>query len=577
MKRTYRALLSALLALSLLLSLAPWAGAADEALKIFVAADIHYRPYSELTPLSEANNVDDPIFRHAGSSSMLVYEGGAIIDAFLKAAQAAGAKYIFLAGDHSQDGHWAEHEGLVKILKAFQGRTGIQIFVVPGNHDIRTSASRGRLDVGDFVRLYADFGYNQALARREEDASYTAELGGGYRLLAIDAILYREDASVITPALFDWIEAQLEQAKKDGKKVIAMTHFNVLEHFLVEGFVVGQLCIDQYRKLSAMLADAGVKYVFTGHEHTNDIAYAATPKGSKIYDIETGSLTSYPNAYREVVFSDRSVKVTTRYVDRIDTSLLPKGFSRAQLDRMKKDFPGYSLGYHRAVFRGYSKSISGLTGALAGALKMKEGSPGYQAVGAAVDALAAAASLPLYGETGSVEAIAAKAGVTLDKSDYVNILDIAGVIYAGHYAGNENTPVESLELRLFGQAFNAVLASALAEMPVRSANALFAAVGAPWPALPAPGLPLTLAARRIYMRTPAKIVTREFLRLLGEGMFVDWSAPDDLNAELEPYGASWDRDPPGRVGSTNAFGFATDIMELTGRMAVNVIRGWMPF
>jgi len=573
MKKTCKSLLSVLLALALVLSLALFAGAADNSLKIFVAADVHYRPYSELTPLAEANFLDDPLFHHVNFKSMLTYECEAIIDAFLKAAQAAGAKYIFLAGDSTEDGYWAEHEGLVKILKAFQKRTGIQIFVVPGNHDVRTAASRGRLEIEDFVRLYADFGYNRALARREGDGSYTAELGSGYRLLAIDAVLYSKDASIITPGLFDWIEAQLEQAKKDGKKVIAMTHFNVLEHLMIEGFVSGALTIDQYRKLATMLADGGVKYVFTGHMHANDISHAVTPKGNKIFDIQTGSLTTYPNAYREVTFSDASVQIKTGYVDKIDISLLPKGFSKAQLDFMKNDFPGYSMAYHRAGFRGYANFISGLTDSLAGALNIPEGSAAYQAIEAAMDALKDAANLPMYGETDSVEAIAKKAGITLAQSEYMNLLDLAGAIFARHYEGNENTPFDSMELQLFGQAFNAVLASALAEMPLRSANALLAAVGAP--AIPATDLPLTLAAKRIYMRTPAKVVTREFVWLLGRGVFTDWSGPDDLNAVLEPYGEKWA--VPGRAVSTTTFGFATDILGLMGGMKLRVARGWMPF
>ena len=575
MKKTCKALLGIALALSLILSLALYAGAADDSLKIFVASDIHYRPYSDLPPLSEAKYLDDPLFAHVNSKSMLTYEADAIIARFLADAEKAGAKYIFLAGDHSEEGHWAEHEGFVKIFKAFQRRTGIQIFVVPGNHDVRTSESRGRLNIEDFIRLYADFGYNQALVRREGDGSYTAELGKGYRLLAIDAIVYRDDASLITPELFDWIEEQLAQAQKDGKKVIAMTHYNVLEHLMIEGFTGGLLTIDQYRKLATMLADAGVKYVFTGHMHANDISHAVTAKGNKIFDIQTGGLTTYPNAYREVTFSDASVQIKTGYVDKIDTSLLPGGFSKAQIDFMKRDFPGYSLAYHRAGFRSYAGMLPDLTGTLADALNVKEGSAGYQAIEAAVGALTDAATLPMYGETGSIEAIAKLAGVKLDESDYVNLLDLAGALFARHYAGNENTTFDSLELRLFGQAFNAVLACALTEMPVRAVNALLEAVGAPWLAIPAAGVPLTLAARRIYMRTPAKVVTRQLVWLLGRGVFDDWSAPDDLNATLEPYGKKWDL--PGRAVSTTDFGFATDIMGLLGGMAINVARGWMPF
>ena len=577
MKKILKSLLGLALALLMLLPLGLNAGAAGggDDLKIYVASDIHYRPYSALPPLSEANYLDDPIFHHVNSKSMLTYEGDAIIDAFLKDAERGGADFVFLPGDMSEDGHWAEHEGIVKILKAFKKRTGIPVFVVPGNHDIRTAASKGRLDLADFLRLYADFGFNQALVRREGDASYTAELNDKYRLLAIDAIVYRDDASIVTPELFAWVEAQLAQAKKDGKSVIAMTHYSVLEHFMIQGFTDTLLCIDRHRDVTKLLADAGVKYVFTGHVHAHDIAHAVTDSGNKIYDIQTGSLACYPNGYKIAEFGERAVKIDTGYVDKIDTSLLPKGFSKAQLDFMKRDFPGYSLAYHQAGFRGYANMIPELTSTLAGALKLPEGSAGWQAIDAAVGALQDAAELPLYGETGSVEAIAKLAGIQLEKSDYTSILDLAGRIYAGHYAGNENFPVESLEVRLFGQAFNAVLLTALTEMPVRSANALLSAVGIPWVSLPSPQLPLSLAAKRIYLRTPAKIITKEFVRMLGEGIFTDWSTPDDLTATLEPYGAQEKME--GRAVPDTTIGFASQLLGLLGRMGLNVMRGWLPF
>lgn len=575
MKKNCKALLSLLLVLSLALSLAVYAGAAPEKsadLRVFVVSDIHYRPPSEMPPLSKAQYIDDPLFHHVNAKSMLTYESGAIIDAFLRAAEKEGADCIFLAGDHTEDGHWAEHEGFVKILAAFRKRTGIPIYVVPGNHDIRTSDSKNRLNYEDFLRLYADFGYNQALERREGDCSYTAELNEEYRLLAIDAIVYREDESNISPELFTWIEQQLAQAQKDGKKLIAMTHYNVLEHLMIEGFTAGLLTIDQYRKLATMLADGGVKYVFTGHMHANDISHAVTDKGNKIFDIQAGSLTSYPLAFRDVSFGEQAVEIKTRYVEKIDSSLLPEGFSKAQLDMMKNDLHGYSYGYHRVGFLGYGNMISELTDVLTEALGLKKGSAGWQAIDAAVDALQEAATLPLYGEKDSVEAIAKRAGVTLEKSAYVSLLDLAGVIYAGHYAGNENYPIDSLEVRLVGQAFNAVLVSALTQTPVRAVNALLTAVGAPWLTLPAPEITLTLAAKRIYAQTAAKTVTREFVRTLGEGMFNDWSAPDDLNAVLEPYGVV--QQVQGRAVSATTFAFIMDIFELLWTMARNVLHEW---
>ena len=575
MRKLWRPALGILLSAALLLSMALLAGAAEQGLKVAVASDIHYRPPSALPPIAKANDLPgDPLYHHANTKGMLTYEADAVIAAFLAGVEAAGAKYLLIPGDLSEEGHWAEHRGIAKKLRDFQKRTGIRVFVIPGNHDIRTSASQGRLNLSDFLELYADLGYDRALARFEGDASYTAELGGGYRLLAIDAVVYREDESYISPELFAWIEAQCLQAREDGKKLIAMTHYNVLDHFLVEGFTAGLLCVDQYRTLATALADLGVKYVFTGHQHANDISHAVTAQDNKIFDIETGCLLTYPNAWRKVTFTDASVKIETSYVDKIDTSLLPAGFSKAQLGAMKSDFPAYSLGHTRAGFKIYAYQIPELTKNLADTLGLAEGSAGYEALDAAIRAFGDAVKLPLYGETGSVESLAKKAGVTLAPSGYTGLLDLTGALYGAHYAGNEDSPMDSLEVRLLGQAVNAVLVTALTDMPVQAANALLRALGMPL-AVPALDIPRTLAARRIYMRTPARVVTNELVKMLAEGIFTDWSSPDDLDATLEPYGESWDL--AGNAVKITDFTFYMDIVLRVCKMVFSIVLKVSPF
>ena len=575
MKKTLRSTLSAALALALLFSLALSAGAAParEDLKILVASDIHYRPLDSMGPLPPAGSrSENPIlsmFPHGHTTGKMHYETEAILDEFFRKAGASGAQYLLIPGDVSDGGHWDEHRGIAKKLRDFQRRSGIQVFVIPGNHDIRT-ASQGKLELKDFLKIYADLGYDKALARREGDASYTAELGQGYRLLAVDAMVYGEDKSRITPELFDWIEAQLEQAHKDGKNVIFMTHGSVLEHFMIEGFTSGLLCIDQHRRLSTMLADAGVKYAFTGHQHANDISHAVTKAGNKLFDIETGSLITHPAAWREVTFSDNAVEIKTRYVESIDPSLLPEGFSKEQIKRMREDFTAYSFDFMRAGFQKYGDEIAWITDKLAGPLKIPAGGLAYEVIDAMVGALQQAVRLPMYGKTGSVEEIARRGGVELEPSEYYNLLDLAGAVYAGHFAGNENVSMDSLELRLFGQAVNAVLLAVLTEMPVQATDALLAAVGLPGLRLPRPDVLLTLGARRIYRQTAAKHITRELVRTLGEGIFTDWSPPDDLNAALEPYGARWELS--GRAVKIAEFPFWLDVIWRLDMVAVNSMR-----
>ena len=577
MKKACKSALGILLAAAMLLSLALFAGAgkADNTLKIAVASDVHYNPLSALPPIEDCDYLPgDPLFRHVNTKGMLTYEADAVIAEFLRQTEASGAEFLLVPGDLSEEGHWAEHLGIAEKLREFQNRTGIKVFVTPGNHDIRTSASRGRLDPSDFAEVYHDMGFDQALVRDDLTLSYTAELSAGYRLLAIDTCVYREDESRVSEELLAWIGAQLLAAQKDGKKVIAMTHYNVLDHFWLEGFTGKLLCADQYRTLANLLADAGVRTVYTGHVHANDIAYAVTAQGNKIYDVETCSLITYPNAWREVTYSDASIKIETRLVEKIDPSLLPAGFSRAQTDAITSDFQKYSLGYFRAGFRSYAGMIADLTGTLAESLGAEEGAAGYEAIEAAVAALQGAVNLPIYGAAGSVEALAKKANVTLERSDYVNLLDLAGAIYAGHYAGNERYPMESREVRLLGQALNAVLVTALTDVPVRALNALLAGAGLPELVPPLNGL-LNVTTRRIYARTAAKAVTNELVRTLAGGVFTDWSGVDDLNCTLEPYGGEPRSQPGGRAAKITDLTFYLDVAwrvaEMVMRMVVRIV------
>ncbi len=546
MKKAIKTLLCIILALSLFLHSTAFAAIRTEerALSFFVASDIHYRPQSALVPINEQNTLPgDPLYSHTNTKSMLTYEADAIIDEFLKRFEASDSKYLLIPGDISEDGFWEEHLAIAQKLRDFQSRTGKKIYLIPGNHDIRTSASRNRLNLSDFLDVYADIGFDETLARHEGTASYTVDLDGSYRLIAIDACIYREDGSRVSDDLLSWIEAQVLQARQDNKKLIGMVHHNVLEHFGIESIGGNMLCLDGYRDMASMLADWGIKYVFTGHEHANDISTAVSKKGNRIFDVETGCLIAYPNAFRVVSFSDEAVDIKTEYVDKVDISLLPEGCNQAQLALIQSDFPAYSLGYFKAGIKSYAYELPKATGKLAEKLKIEEGTKEYEALIETIETLSEALRLPLYDEnetpeTDSVAEIAAKAGITLDLSNYSSVLDVAAGIYAGHYAGDENLSFSSPEVRLLGQGLNAVLYYALTNIPVRTANILLSELGLPENGFSLNDSFLNLTAKTIYMKTAAKVIFNAMIKPLADGIINDWSAPADLNVTLEPYGAS---------------------------------------
>jgi UDP-2,3-diacylglucosamine pyrophosphatase LpxH len=72
--------------------------------------------------------------------------------------------------------------------------------------------------------------------------------------------------------------------------------------------------------LAGLLADNGVKAIFTGHFHANDISEFTSDNRNKIYDVETGSLAAYPFPYRFVELSDKSMTISTKNLKSISSN-----------------------------------------------------------------------------------------------------------------------------------------------------------------------------------------------------------------------------------------------------------------
>lgn len=515
----------------------------EEPLSVFVAADIHYRPLSMLRPIEEQNNLPgDPLYYHTNSQGQLTYESDAILNELLSRFEASSTNILLIPGDLTDDGYWPEHLGVSEKLKQFMERTGKEIFVIPGNHDVRTSAVNNCIDLPDFLSLYADFGYDKALQRDSLTASYTADLSQEYRLIAIDACVHGTDTSVVSDDLFAWIEAQVMKADADGKHLIGMVHYSVLEHFKNQSIAGNKLCLEDYRNMASQFADWGIRYIFTGHIHANDISSAVSENGNTIYDIETNSLIAYPNSYRAVSFSDTAVTIETRYIDSIDVSFLPPGYTQTQLNLIQSDFPAYSYGYFKAGINCFINEYLGSPKKLAGYLNIESGTPAYSALAAVTETLHGALNLPLYDTAktqpiDSVEEIAACVGIVVDSSEYKNLPDLIGSVYSLHYCGDENLSYNSPEIRLFKQSFNAALVWALADLPLKTANALFSELGLPQAGLTLNNAVLTQAAKVIYMKTAASLIFDEILKPVIESFITDSYAPADLNVTLEPYAA----------------------------------------
>lgn len=242
-----------------------------------------------------------------------------ILQAAVRDIIRSNVRFVIVSGDLTKDGELVDHLLMVRYLGKLK-RAGIQVFVVPGNHDINNhDAARYSGDTATpiptvgpllFRLLYSPFGYGQAIDRAPDSLSYVAEPVPGLWLLALDSVKWQESAQSEHPvvggrlsdATLAWALQKLQQAQVRGKKVIAFMHHGVNLHFGAEPTVFGDFLVDNWRAVGPTLANAGLKVIFTGHYHSQDAAWLVdasdTPLPDTLCDIETGSLVVYPCAWR---------------------------------------------------------------------------------------------------------------------------------------------------------------------------------------------------------------------------------------------------------------------------------------
>lgn len=451
MKKALSIILAAVIALSVL-SVAAAASDKDD-LCFAIASDLHY---SATEKVLEKTN-DDPIFWYANRRCAMENESGWIIDEFLnQCAESDDVDFVLIAGDLANKGRTRpeDHYAVAEKLRAFEEKSGKQVYVINGNHD---AGENQETNFTLFKRIYADFGYDQALTTREDDCSYTADLGSKYRLIALDSnhrTKSTEDG--MTKEKLSWVKEQAELAKKDGRYPILMMHHNLLDHLPIQRVLSRNFIVKFHFTTAELFADWGIKTVFTGHEHCSDATVYTSALGNKIYDFTTTSLTMYPLEYRVMKFSDDEIRYEARSVDKIDSEALRstvEGYTDDMINSMNADLAAYSKGFLKAGVRyRLERSLS------AEKMGIDENAVYYDAVMYAVNKLRSLLSMPLCGEN-SLQAVAKEYGIDIPDSDYETGWDLATDLVAWHYSGGEHFDMSSVEVTTLLRAFAAILRS----------------------------------------------------------------------------------------------------------------------
>ena len=437
--------------------------AADEGITVTVANDIHYNSYYTKETKGKHNSVNAD-FAHVLSDDKMTQEGLAVIEAFLEEAGKNESDYLIIPGDMADRGLIEEAKKVAELLGNFEETYGKQVYVVPGNHDLV-----GETSVAEFREIYAEFGYGEAIAKHDKTASYVVELADGYRLLAIDSNTPGTGKHGINGELVSWVTEQCNKAKADGKKMFAMMHHNLLEHFILSstlhsGGVVGT----KVAGFADALAKGGVKYIFTGHTHDTDIAMYTADDGSVIYDVVTATLLTYTCPYRVVSFR-KNVKIETRGITEIDVSKLPAAVGDNARALAEEDFTEYTrictkVGleafFINTINGRYLKNIAKLEDENMSALIERVG-----------DKLAEALNMPIEKadeteEGMSIESLAQKYDyeIAIPDTDYKSLTDLAITFYMAHNLGDENIPTYSDEVIIIQRGVAAALAYALSDV-----------------------------------------------------------------------------------------------------------------
>ena len=311
----------------------PGLGTGAGMLKIAFVSDIHYMAPELLVQ-------DGPAFQaYQAMDPKLLAESRDIVVQLINQLNTDKPDLLIIPGDLTKDGETISHEQIIELFKT-QLSSKIKILTLPGNHDIanpdalsydgETTTSVPSVTEEEFVSLYQDFGYGDAISRDATTLSYVVQPYKNFRVIFIDATIRPNPDDPDEPPLsgeiseetLDWLDAQMADAHTNPKmQVIAVMHHNLIDHWTGQSTIYPGYVINNSEEAAARLYQAGLHLIFTGHSHANDITkYTA----GDLYDIETGSSDSYPLPYRFVKYwNNDSLEVATKYIRGIELHGLP--------------------------------------------------------------------------------------------------------------------------------------------------------------------------------------------------------------------------------------------------------------
>ncbi len=226
------------------------------------------------------------------------------------------ADTILIVGDLTQNGERKSHEKFIKLLYELKNN-GKKIYLISADHDWKNDpfafGENGRYQPeatakDELYDMYKDFGFADAIAVNKEHLSYVAQLSENVRLLALNCDIKTNGQFSVTESQAEWIREQTKKAREDNQTMFAICHYPVLPIQPIFSIIKSSLMYD-YKSVATLLADEGVHLVFTGHMHNQSVNEFSTEKGSKFFDVTTGSIIADPSYIRLVELNEKGAKI----------------------------------------------------------------------------------------------------------------------------------------------------------------------------------------------------------------------------------------------------------------------------
>ena len=316
---------------------------------IIIASDIHY-----LSPEYRGDYFKEPASMFDGK---VIHYSPEFFEAFLAEVVQKQPEMLILSGDITLNGSMKSHKEVIEKLNKIQD-SGTQVLVIPGNHDIHTTAGDytpeepvvvENVTSEEFIDMYESFGPAQALSRDASTFSYIYEASPYLRILMLDTNLLSKGS--INSNTLEWIEAQLKDAKFAGADVIAVSHQNLHIHNEILYFSYQLYNADE---LLVLYEKYDVKLNLSGHIHVQSIVSNETALGITVPEVAVGSLAVGGTPYGEISYDGKTLSYQTQKTD-------VSAYAAVQnwTDENLLNFNQYSIWYFEEV--GRLQSIANLS------------------------------------------------------------------------------------------------------------------------------------------------------------------------------------------------------------------------